>query len=107
MITLRVGSRRASLLQGGRRIASFPAEGLVWWRELFGDVTRIDDSFSNIEKAAKAYLFARFYSYVQEKHRLVKTLREIDDFTAVYWMWETKNRGTRAISAFKKLYGLV
>jgi len=93
-------------MQGGRRIVSFPAEGLTWWRELFGDVAQIDDSFANLEKAAKAYLFARLYPYVREKHKLVETLREVDDFAAVYWMWEVKNRGPRAVVAFKKLFQL-
>jgi hypothetical protein len=106
MITLRMGGRRATLVQGGRRIASFSAEGLTWWRELFGDVTQIDDSFANLEKAAKAYLFAKLYPHVHEKYRLVKTLREMDDFAAVYWMWEVKNKGLRAIAALKKLYQL-
>ncbi|MFZ8840505.1 MAG: hypothetical protein ACO2PM_16625 [Pyrobaculum sp.] len=106
MITLRMGGRRATLLQRGRRIASFSVEGLTWWRELFGDVTQIDDSFANLEKAAKAYLFAKLYPYVHEKYRLVKTLREMDDFVAVYWMWEVKNKGLRAIVALKKLYQL-
>jgi len=107
MITLRVGRRRATLLQGGRRVASFSTEGLVWWRELFGHVYEIDDSFANVEKVAKAYLFARLYPYVQEKYRLIKTLREMDDFVAVYWMWEIKNKGIRAVAAIRKLYNLV
>ncbi|MFZ8811800.1 MAG: hypothetical protein ACO2PN_27340 [Pyrobaculum sp.] len=106
MITLRIGTRRATLMQRGKRIASFSVEGLTWWRELFGDVTQIDDSFANLEKAAKAYLFAKLYPYVHEKYRLIKTLREMDDFAAVYWMWEVKNKGLRAIAALKKLYQL-
>ena len=67
---------------------------------------QIDDSFADLEKAAKAYLFARLYPYVREKHKLVETLREVDDFAAVYWMWEVKNRGPRAVAAFKKLFQL-
>jgi hypothetical protein len=30
----------------------------------------------------------------------------MDDFAAVYWMWEVKNKGLRAIAALKKLYQL-
>ncbi len=78
----------------------------MWWRELFGDVTQIDDSFANMDKAAKAYLFARLYPYVLEKYKLVKTLREMDDFVAVYWMWEVRNKGMRAVSAMKRLFDL-
>ncbi|MCU7788673.1 hypothetical protein ODS41_12190 [Pyrobaculum sp. 3827-6] len=107
MIVLRVVGRRAVLMQRGAKLASFSAEGVKWWYELFGGTLELRDDWSNLPQVAKAYVFAKLYPYVEDKYRLVKVLREeIDDFEAVYWKLMIRRKGLIAVSAFKKLYSL-
>lgn len=107
MISLEIRGSRAYLIQirGGYRmkVASFPVEGYRWWRELMG-VDKLDDSFSNYERVAKAFIFARVYPYARDKASLVKILKEMEKYEAVYWMHVIMRDGMRAVSAFKKLF---
>jgi len=109
MLRLDVKNGRAVVLKilGGRvyRVASFSADGYVFWRDLFGS-DEIDDSWGNLERVAKAFIFAKAYPYARDKHRLVKLLREMSDYEATYWMLAIKQHGQKAISAFKKLYDI-
>ena len=109
MLKLEVRGYRAYLVQirGGKRVktASFPADGYKWWRDLIG-TDELDDSFANYERVAKAYIFARVYPYTMDKAALVRTLREMEKFEAIYWMHVIMRDGLRAVSAFKKLFRL-
>jgi len=102
-----VGKKRAYLIEiakGKRRkIASFSADGVKWWRDLFG-AFELDGSWSNMVEADKAYLFARLYPYVQSPAQLVKLLREMEEFEIVYWSLAIQRSGARAIYAFKRLF---
>ena len=107
MIRLVVGTRRAYLVQASRgkryKIASFDVEGVKWWRDLFGGF-EVDDSWSNMDVASKAYIFAKVYPYAKSPAALVRLLREMDDFEAVYWAFTIQRFGIRAIYAFKRLF---
>jgi len=85
------------------KIASFSAEGVKWWRDLFGAL-EIDASWSNWEAVSKAYLFARLYPYVQSSAKLVRLLREMEEFESVYWALTVQRFGLRAVHAFRRLF---
>jgi hypothetical protein len=110
MLKLEVKGGRAVLVQvngrGAVRLASFSADGVKWWRELFGDVYALSDEWRNLPQVGKAYLFARLYPHVEDKRRLVEVLKMVDDYEAVYWKLMIRQRGMRAVAAFKKLYDL-
>ena len=107
MLRLVVGKRRAYLVQDSKgkvyKIASFDVEGVKWWRDLFGGF-EVDDSWSNMDVASKAYIFAKVYPYAKSPAALVRLLREMDDFEAVYWAFTIQRFGARAIYAFKRLF---
>ena len=109
MIALEIKGSRVYLIQVRNgykmRVASFPAEGYKWWKELMG-VDKLDDSFVNYEHVAKAFIFAKVYSYAKDKAILVKILKEMDKYEAIYWMYAITRDGMRAVSAFKKLFSV-
>jgi len=108
-LVLVVGRRRAYLVEVVRgkkkRVASFDAGGVVWWRELFGAL-ELDNSWGNMHVVSKAYLFAKIYPYAESPATLVRLLREMDDFEAVYWALAVQRFGARGIYAFKYLFGV-
>jgi hypothetical protein len=106
VIRVKIGQKKALLLQNGAKIASFPVDGVKWWKELFGDVYEIEDTWDNIERAAKAYLFAKLYPFARSPVALVKLLRGMDEFEAIYWMFAIRAYGMRGIAAAKKLFSL-
>lgn len=109
VLKLVVKKERAVLLQirNGRqhKVASFSADGVKWWHDAIG-AEEIDDRWQNHDKVSKAVIFAKVYPYTKNPHRLVRVIKEMEDFEAIYWHYAIEWGGVRAVAAFKKLFGV-